>query len=296
MRRIVLTFIAALVALLGLMPLASATQAVPSMEAADYTYDTSASASPGNGATSERGPPAHGLTTTACDVVVDRWSHGMLALPAELTALLSSTYAHPTMLGQVVQPAPATARQAVVAGGELSSAQPVRDAAKTGPGAWGTAAESMSSRAAAYQARVTGGAASSVYRVGGVKFDGFANGFLQEAKGPGYAKFVRNGQFQPWFSGADARLRLLPQPIPLGDLMKLVDASEPWADLPELGPDDIVVAVSRDELVGLANVIGEALQAVDDWEFDTRVGLLPQDARTLRDQISEVLRSTARPE
>ncbi|MBO0846561.1 MAG: hypothetical protein J2P22_14215, partial [Nocardioides sp.] len=79
-----------------------------------------------------------------------------------------------------------------------------RVAAEAGPGAWGTAAESMSSRGAAYQARVTGGTAGSVYRVGGVKFDGFANGVLQEAKGPGYAKFVRNGQFQPWFSGADS--------------------------------------------------------------------------------------------
>jgi len=61
----------------------------------------------------------------------------------------------------------------------------------------------MSARAAAYQAQVTGRAAGSVYTVNGVKFDGFIDGVLQDAKGPGYATFVRNGQFQPWFQGAD---------------------------------------------------------------------------------------------
>lgn len=76
--------------------------------------------------------------------------------------------------------------------------------AKAGPGAWGAASESMSARAAAYQDRITGAADGQVYRVGGVKFDGFTDGVLQEAKGPGYAQFVRNGEFQPWYRGADA--------------------------------------------------------------------------------------------
>jgi len=60
----------------------------------------------------------------------------------------------------------------------------------------------MSGRAAAYQVRF--GRTGQVFRVNGVKFDGIANGVLQEAKGPGYATFVRNGEFQPWFRGADA--------------------------------------------------------------------------------------------
>ena len=61
----------------------------------------------------------------------------------------------------------------------------------------------MSDRAAAFQAEVTGSAPGSVYRVGGVDFDGFSNGTLLEAKGPGYATFVRAGEFRPWFQGAD---------------------------------------------------------------------------------------------
>lgn len=63
----------------------------------------------------------------------------------------------------------------------------------------------MSDRAAAYQSRITGRLPEVGYTVRGVKFDGFdeAAGVLLDAKGPGYATFVRNGQFQPWFRGAD---------------------------------------------------------------------------------------------
>ena len=77
-----------------------------------------------------------------------------------------------------------------------------RFAARGVNGSWVRAAESMSERAAAYQARF--GRVGEVFRVNGVKFDGIVNGVLQEAKGPGYATFVRNGAFQSWFRGADA--------------------------------------------------------------------------------------------
>jgi hypothetical protein len=64
------------------------------------------------------------------------------------------------------------------------------------------AQEAMSGCAAAYKQQITGRAAGSVYEVNGVKFNGYANGALQEAKGPGYASFVKNGEFQPYFRGA----------------------------------------------------------------------------------------------
>lgn len=71
------------------------------------------------------------------------------------------------------------------------------------PGVWRTVNESMSPRAAAYQRQITG-SSGSAYDVGGVKFDGFTDGVLLDAKGPGYATFVRNGEFQSWFQGADS--------------------------------------------------------------------------------------------
>jgi filamentous hemagglutinin len=60
----------------------------------------------------------------------------------------------------------------------------------------------MSERAAAYQAQITGRTGQS-YVVNGVKFDGVGAQGLLDAKGPGYATFVRNGQFRPWFNGAE---------------------------------------------------------------------------------------------
>jgi RHS repeat-associated protein len=78
------------------------------------------------------------------------------------------------------------------------------NAAQGAVGRWVQANESMSTRAAAYQARVTGSAAGQVYLLNGVKFDGFVGGTLIDAKGAGYANFVRNGEFVDWFRGGDA--------------------------------------------------------------------------------------------
>jgi hypothetical protein len=69
------------------------------------------------------------------------------------------------------------------------------------PGAWATVGESMSARAAAYQEQITGVSASESYVVNGVKFDGYSDGVLQDAKGPGYANFVTNGEFDDWYQG-----------------------------------------------------------------------------------------------
>ncbi|MGC4013099.1 MAG: RHS repeat-associated core domain-containing protein [Luteolibacter sp.] len=79
-------------------------------------------------------------------------------------------------------------------------------AANSGPGQFGRVVESMSDRSAIYQSRVTGRLPDVGYTANGVKFDGFdtARGVLLDAKGPGYATFVRDGQFMPWYNGADS--------------------------------------------------------------------------------------------
>ncbi len=76
-----------------------------------------------------------------------------------------------------------------------------------GPGRWETANESMSQASREYQAQVTGAPEGLAYNVRGVKFDGYANGVLLETKGPGYAKFLKNGSFRSWFRGADGMLQ-----------------------------------------------------------------------------------------
>ncbi|NOK12665.1 Tox-REase-5 domain-containing protein [Corallococcus exercitus] len=82
-----------------------------------------------------------------------------------------------------------------------------------GPGQWGPTKESMSARARRYQEQITGHSADEAYWVGGVgpnsggvKFDGFKDGVLREAKGPGYAnKFLHNLDPKFWFKNSGAK-------------------------------------------------------------------------------------------
>jgi len=71
-----------------------------------------------------------------------------------------------------------------------------------GPGTWTSVNESMSAQSAAYQARITGADTGTAYVVNGVKFDGYQNGVLLDAKA-NYGQFVDNttGQFADWFTG-----------------------------------------------------------------------------------------------
>ncbi|RKG81903.1 hypothetical protein D7W79_04015 [Corallococcus exercitus] len=75
-----------------------------------------------------------------------------------------------------------------------------------GPGRWENASESMSEASRKYQAQITEAPAGKVYKVQEVKFDGFKMGVLLETKGPGYARFLKDGSFRTWFRGADGML------------------------------------------------------------------------------------------
>jgi Restriction endonuclease fold toxin 5 len=81
-----------------------------------------------------------------------------------------------------------------------------------GPGQWGPAKESMKPPARRYQEQITGHAADDAYWVGGmstkeggVKFDGFKDGVLLEAKGPGYSKFFEGLEPKEWFRHSGAQ-------------------------------------------------------------------------------------------
>ncbi len=81
------------------------------------------------------------------------------------------------------------------------------------PGQWGPARESMKPPARRYQEQVSGHSADEAYWVGGlntetggVKFDGFKDGVLLEAKGPNYAnKFTDSLDPKHWFEPTGAR-------------------------------------------------------------------------------------------
>ena len=82
-----------------------------------------------------------------------------------------------------------------------------------GPGQWAPAEEGgMSQRSRAYQEQISGHSADDAYWVGGVgkksggtKFDGFKDGVLLEAKGPGYAEFFEGLDPKHWFEHSGAK-------------------------------------------------------------------------------------------
>lgn len=76
-----------------------------------------------------------------------------------------------------------------------------------GPGAWGGAGQTLSPRAAHYQAQVSGRPASEAYWLEEVRFDGFEDGVLLEAKGPGFAsRFNADLTPKKWFKDTGARV------------------------------------------------------------------------------------------
>ncbi len=53
--------------------------------------------------------------------------------------------------------------------------------------------------------------------------------------------------------------------------------------------DPIVLHLTRAELMLLAGSVNEAIEAVADWEFPTRLGADKADARALRTELGELI-------
>ncbi|WP_255424875.1 Tox-REase-5 domain-containing protein [Corallococcus sp. CA053C] len=157
------------------------------------------------------------LVTWGAASATTRTLKGM-AVGAEVTVPVLSLSAEGALaLERVAVPA---GRMAVVLSGgpgaaiilQRSNTASKGAAPSQGPGQWGPAKESMSTRARRYQEQITGHSADDAYWVGGmstqaggVKFDGFKDGVLLEAKGPGYTKFFDGLETKEWFRHSGAR-------------------------------------------------------------------------------------------
>ena len=53
--------------------------------------------------------------------------------------------------------------------------------------------------------------------------------------------------------------------------------------------DQVVLRLTRAELLLLAGSVNEAIEAVDDWEFSTRLGADKADARALRTGLGDLI-------
>jgi hypothetical protein len=145
------------------------------------------------------------------------------------------------------------------------SARRGQPAPAEGPGEWGPANESMSKRAARYQEQITGHSANEAYWVGGkdlkgggVKLDGFRDGALLEAKGPGYAnKFTDTLAPEPWFKDSGAR-QLIKQAKRQFEVAKGVPIR--WHVAEKKAADAIRRLLANAELQGIEVVHTPALQ------------------------------------
>lgn len=51
----------------------------------------------------------------------------------------------------------------------------------------------------------------------------------------------------------------------------------------------VLLSLTRDELLLLAGSVNEAIEAVEDWEFSTRLGAEKDEARALRGELRRVI-------
>lgn len=59
----------------------------------------------------------------------------------------------------------------------------------------------------------------------------------------------------------------------------------------EVAGDAVVIKIEASELALLANALNEAREAIDDWEFASRMGVSVVEAEKLRQQLIAALDS-----
>ncbi|CAM3167312.1 Tox-REase-5 domain-containing protein [Corallococcus soli] len=134
-----------------------------------------------------------------------------------------------------------------------------------GPGKWGPAEESMSARARRYQEQISEHPADEAYWVGGVgknsggvKFDGFRDGVLLEAKGPGYARFFEELDPKGWFSHSGARA-LVEQARRQSEKVRNLGVPIQWHVAEQQAADAIRTLLMRNRINGVQVVYTPAL-------------------------------------
>lgn len=81
----------------------------------------------------------------------------------------------------------------------------------------------------------------------------------------------------------------------MSGLLRLIESGERAATF-EAGPNEVLLGIDRDVLGFLKSAVGEALEAVEEWEFQTRLGKTPEEAWVVLRRINELLAETYRPE
>jgi hypothetical protein len=67
------------------------------------------------------------------------------------------------------------------------------------------------------------------------------------------------------------------------------------AEYADESSDQVLLVLTRQELALLVGSANEALEAVEDWEFDTRLGVTKDEARRISRDVHDAYRSLKAP-
>jgi len=76
--------------------------------------------------------------------------------------------------------------------------------------------------------------------------------------------------------------------------MKIINSGEDFARQNGIGDEDVVFVATSNQLQLFASGIRETLEAVEDWEFHTRVGAQRAELRALGSELQVLLREIPR--
>ena len=72
--------------------------------------------------------------------------------------------------------------------------------------------------------------------------------------------------------------------------MRNIDRDDSCMRSGDLSREELVLIANSSELALLSNALNEAFEAIEEWEFGTRLGVTSEEARVLQYQIGEILR------
>lgn len=78
--------------------------------------------------------------------------------------------------------------------------------------------------------------------------------------------------------------------------MRLVDPQSENVDGVSVPADHVLLSASRDELRALGGATRETLEAVEGWEFATRLGVTREEMRSVGRDLGRIIQETRRPE
>lgn len=70
--------------------------------------------------------------------------------------------------------------------------------------------------------------------------------------------------------------------------MRRITPHRPHDPLPTIGADELIVAMTRQELTALRGTVRETLNELEDWEFELHMGFTREEIMSLQAALREL--------